>query len=481
MLRVVVLCVAMLLGWQPVGGATSPGGQLFENFDAAPLTPAERRILQSALAAAGVYAGPVDGLWSAASAEALGRLAVAGGEAPPTNFDAAALVAAFLDEVRARGWDVRPLDGLGVSVALPFADLGAATDENGDLRRWSRDGRFTVLTRRTDRHSARAWHDTAAQANADPAALVVERDDDRLVTRGVLRDGRDFFTRSDRTEGGWATVYLAAEPDDLGTLALAAASVAPGRPLPWSLPEGGTLTALVAGVGSLLAIEAKPDVDRAPGTAARHRGDHRGDAATTTGTGFYLGARTIVTADHVIAGCDQVTLADGTALEVLARDSELDVAALAAPHPAPRWLSLAAAAPARLGQPVHAAGFPYYEIAGTALHLTGGNVSALSGIDDDSRFFSFTAPVQPGNSGGPLLDGAGGVLGLVVARLSEDFIVEETGSFPQNVNYAVAESALAAFLATAGLAPAAGGLGGFDTDEGVPEGFAAAVVPVVCH
>ena len=69
-----------------------------------------------------------------------------------------------------------------------------------------------------------------------------------------------------------------------------------------------------------------------------------------------------------------------------------------------------------------------------------------------------------------------------MARLSEDFIVEETGSFPQNVNYALSERELAAFLADAGLAaPAAGGLGGFDTDEGVPDGFASAVVPVVCH
>ena len=108
----------------------------------------------------------------------------------------------------------------------------------------------------------------------------------------------------------------------------------------------------------------------------------------------------------------------------------------------------------RLGQRLHAAGFPYYSIAGTSLHLTGGNVSALAGVDDDRRFFSFTAPVQPGNSGGPLIGADGAVLGVAVARLSESFIAEATGSLPQNVNYALGGPELATFLAQNGLVPA---------------------------
>src|SRR5690606_9496276 len=107
----------------------------------------------------------------------------------------------------------------------------------------------------------------------------------------------------------------------------------------------------------------------------------------------------------------------------------------------------------------HAAGFPYYSIVGTALHLTGGNVSALAGVNDDARFFSFTAPVQPGNSGGPLIDAEGRVMGLVVSRLSETYIVEETGSLPQNMNYALGSAELAGFLARIGANRGGGGLG----------------------
>ncbi len=501
MVRVLLVCLAMLCAWQPVGGATATGARIFEPFDPTPLAPAEVRFLQAALAATGTYAGPLDGLWGTDSAAALARFAGHGtlgpdapGHAPagvgpdgPLAFDAAALVLAFLDTVRTRGWDLRPLPGLGVSIALPFADLKAPEDEEGDRRRWTRDGRFTILTRSGDRYAADAWHAAAIAANAADGTLVTVREPDRLVTAGTLADGRGYYTRSDRTDDGWTTIYLAADPDDAGTLALAAASIRPGRPLPWTLPDDGALAALVADTRAFFAL----DADSADGTSTADPGLlpetsmaaalPQPDEATTTGTAFYLGARTLVTAGHVVAACHRISLADGTPLEVLATDPDLDVAALAAPRPAPRWLSLAADAPARLGQRVHAAGFPYYAIAGTSLHLTGGNVSALAGIDDDSRFFSFTAPVQPGNSGGPLIDADGGVLGLVVARLSEDFIVEETGSFPQNVNYALSEHQLATFLAAAGVAPGTGGLGRFDMDEGVPDGFSTAVVPIVCR
>ena len=175
-----------------------------------------------------------------------------------------------------------------------------------------------------------------------------------------------------------------------------------------------------------------------------------------------------MTAEHVVRDCRGIVLPDGTELALIAADPDLDLAVLEAPVPGQAWLALAAGSRARLGQRLHAAGFPYYSIAGTSLHLTGGNVSALAGVDDDRRFFSFTAPVQPGNSGGPLIGPDGRVLGVAIARLSESYIVEATGSLPQNVNYALGAGELAAFLARHGLAPSAGGLGGFDLDAGAP-------------
>ena len=73
-------------------------------------------------------------------------------------------------------------------------------------------------------------------------------------------------------------------------------------------------------------------------------------------------------------------------------------------------------------------------------------ISAVSGIQDDPRHFQVSVPIQPGNSGGPLVDGSGNVIGIITARLSENASLTSSGALPQNVNYALKSSFLAAFL-----------------------------------
>ena len=75
-----------------------------------------------------------------------------------------------------------------------------------------------------------------------------------------------------------------------------------------------------------------------------------------------------------------------------------------------------------------------------------GNVTALAGLGDDSRFLQISAPVQPGNSGGPLFDRHGNVVGVVVAKLNALKIASATGDIPQNVNFAIKASVAIAFL-----------------------------------
>ena len=85
------------------------------------------------------------------------------------------------------------------------------------------------------------------------------------------------------------------------------------------------------------------------------------------------------------------------------------------------------------------------------LNITTGNVSALAGPNNDRRLIQVTAPVQPGNSGGPLLDLAGNIVGVVVSKLNAVKLAELTGDIPQNVNFAINTDAVRAFLDAQGF------------------------------
>jgi S1-C subfamily serine protease len=73
-------------------------------------------------------------------------------------------------------------------------------------------------------------------------------------------------------------------------------------------------------------------------------------------------------------------------------------------------------------------------------------VSALAGPRNDTRLLQITAPIQPGNSGGPVLNKAGQIVGLVTEKLNTLKVAELTGDIPQNVNFALKASVMSSFL-----------------------------------
>jgi hypothetical protein len=90
--------------------------------------------------------------------------------------------------------------------------------------------------------------------------------------------------------------------------------------------------------------------------------------------------------------------------------------------------------------------FPNIGLQGFAPKLAKGEIAALSGAQDDPRYFQISVPVQPGNSGGALVDEHGNVVGVVAAKLSVAAALATGGSLPENVNYAVKSSLLLSFL-----------------------------------
>jgi len=169
-----------------------------------------------------------------------------------------------------------------------------------------------------------------------------------------------------------------------------------------------------------------------------------------TGTGFAVSAQThIVTNAHVVTGCRSLRALhgeDSAAASLLAVDNKTDLAVLRTELRTPQIAALRVGPPVRLGESVVSFGFPLTGALSKEGNLTTGNVSALAGLRDDPTYLQMTAPVQPGNSGGPLLDSSANVIGVVTAKLDAVAIAKRTGDIPQNVNFAIRVDVLRAFL-----------------------------------
>jgi TPR repeat protein/S1-C subfamily serine protease len=168
-----------------------------------------------------------------------------------------------------------------------------------------------------------------------------------------------------------------------------------------------------------------------------------------TGSGFYVSAAGhIVTNEHVVDGCKQMRLPDGTALDVIITDKANDLALLKAPKPGLSFVHFRDGHGVRTGEGILIAGFPLRDEISSEINVTTGNVSSLAGPNNDRTLIQITAPVQHGNSGGPVLDLSGNVVGVVQSKFdpSADTGDDNTIDVPQNVNFAVSAFTLRAFL-----------------------------------
>lgn len=169
----------------------------------------------------------------------------------------------------------------------------------------------------------------------------------------------------------------------------------------------------------------------------------------STGSGFFVSkAGHILTNAHVVTDCSTITArSDGSIAviaQMLARDAANDLAVLKVAGPVERSLSIRPSI--RLGEGIAAFGFPHSDLLATTGNFTLGNVTALAGLKDDSRYLQVSAPVQAGNSGGPLVDSSGNVVGVVTAKLDAIRMAAAQGDLPQNVNFAVKASVATSFL-----------------------------------
>ncbi len=261
---------------------------------------------------------------------------------------------------------------------------------------------------------------------------------------------------------------LTAPPKDEATAAAPSPSYAPG-PVGVPPPPSATRPAPPRAAGG-------PKPGEAPPEPARPEGRGIG-----SGSAFAVSLRGLaITNAHVVAGCRSVTDTSGHPLRIVATDRHADLALLDTGRPFPAALRFRSRGGASLGETALVFGFPYGQALGTGINLTNGIVTGNSGIGGDPGRFQMNAAVQPGNSGGPVVDEQGLLLGVAVGRLNDMAVLRATGALPQGINFAIRAEAVENFLIAQGVQPLRGG-GGAVGVPAVSAVVAPAVFQVVCR
>ncbi len=197
--------------------------------------------------------------------------------------------------------------------------------------------------------------------------------------------------------------------------------------------------------------------DDKPDMPVRKPDDPAGYKGPSSGTGFIVSAEGyVLTNFHVVRASRKlsVKLQSGALLpaDIVTSDPANDVALLKI-QSSEKFVPIAigSSSEAVVGEDVMTYGFPIPKLEGAAPKATFGRVNAMSGDKDDIRYMQIDVPIQPGNSGGPLVTTRGKVIGITTAVLRTPEAMKDQGVVLQNVNYAVKMDYCLPLLAQAGV------------------------------
>ena len=167
-----------------------------------------------------------------------------------------------------------------------------------------------------------------------------------------------------------------------------------------------------------------------------------GSEPVSSASGFFVSSDGyVITNNHVIEGARQIFVStyEGDRLKatIVSQSKSTDLALLKIPYSTDAYLMLATANSAEIGDKVFTVGYPSTNILGRDAKYSEDVINSLSGVEGDATFLQISVPVQPGNSGGALVNREGQVIGVVTASAAIATFIQATGTLPQNVNWAV--------------------------------------------
>lgn len=416
--------------------------ELLAPFTAQSLATEDLRIIQLGLALSQDYNGMLDGQWGPASADALTRFSAREFDDIPRLSHAALAAFIAIDTVATDGWSIKTIINPGLSMLFP-SEKARLEPDSPNFTNWSvLDHNIGISIGVLDRDTASGTHSFTLRRHAGRNAPYSLRGNGLMVTSVVTATGDLLYARSDFVRGAWITTLISAGPRETGWFQAITGSISVNPGVPLNVVRGGRLDRAILEIIEVINTSGEPEGRPAP--------IPRNDDTTWSGTGFFVSTSgEVLTNAHVVEGCRSLQVG-GTDAQVIAQQPDLDLALLRTGRTS--RAAVFAAAPARLNSDVTVIGFPLSGILG-GINVTRGAVSALNGLDHNLAQFQITAPVQPGNSGGPVLDSTGAVVGVVVSKLNAGLVARQVGDIPQNVNFAIRGEMAKLFLSQSGIIP----------------------------
>ena len=446
---------------------------LYEEFDPDRLTFQEKKFLQAGLAFKELYKGQIDGVWGPGSQEALERFSEKLNFSKTPENKILALPAFWIagateNILLKKDWNYEYLNTYKISVLIPERDIKidgfkgsfyAFNDEKTTLR--------YRITRENNEYKNMS-HDLLIDARKEGTNPYTVRKRKLWITSARNQKDVTFYVRSDFIGGSWTTIIVSSLDSDAGALAAVSGSITP-REMPQLRLDDGYLRKGIDATRQILRERerkkrttegsAKPGSplpdegsDSTPEAKASPPAKSSTRKTASSGTGFAVSANgDLLTNNHVAGDCRRLTV-DGHEAALKETDKSFDLALVHVPALRNTDFATFAENPAPLNSDVTVAGYPLSGLL-SGLNVTRGSVTAMKGIGGDSTRMQISAPVQPGNSGGPAMNAYGHVVGVVTAKLDAQRVADAIGDIPQNVNFAVRGSMAKLFLHQNGITP----------------------------